>query len=114
MEKLGEYPIQVAALIFIIKVMWDYIKELKSKSSGKTQNTGADGVSDNLKHELYDMSKQIKDMHEWMGKEDRDGRKLIYTPTSHEECLKKISEGLDRNTAMIERLNVTLVKIENS
>ena len=110
MSELAQYPIIVATLIYVIKTMVDYIKELK-KDKNK-DNTA--GMSENFKNEFYEMTREVKDIHNWLRKEDNDGKKLIYMSSSFENVFKEFGELLKENTLVLKSLQTTIVNIENS
>ena len=105
-----EYPVAIAACLYVIKMLFEYIKELKKDKEADAN----DGMSDTFKKTFYDMRKEVQDMHDWLGKEDSDGRKLCYTPKSHDESLKRIDENIAANTVVLDKLHNTLVRIEST
>lgn len=98
MSNIAQYPVAIAALMFIIKFLYENIKDLRRDKDNKVDRNG---MSENFKNEFYTMVRSVNDIHDWMSKEDKDGRKLIYVPTSHEENIEKFSDLLHVNNNVL-------------
>ena len=87
----------------IVKMLLDYIRDMKRNKNGGDK----DVLSENYKTSFYDMARQVNDMHVILNKEDADGRKLCYTPTSHEASLKSLENVISTmNLNMLENIKV--------
>ncbi len=93
MEDFTQIPLAVAALLYIIKLLIDYIKD-----SRKSKNEPSGVLDAQFKRDFYNMKKQTEDLHDWHNKEDGDGRKIWYVKESLEESIKSLSESINENT----------------
>jgi len=85
-ENMSEIPVTIMALIIIVKIFLDYLTKMRQNKDGNNPRSGV--FSEHEKQTFYEMSKKINDLYEWHSKEDADGRKVWYTPSSHEVHLK--------------------------
>ena len=62
-------------------------------------------VSPDMKNAIYDMKRELSDIHSWLDKEDpQTMRKLIYFPSSFEESLRDFTKAIESLTLSIERM----------
>ncbi len=112
MDNLMQNPaVEVAALLFIIKILWEYIKELKSKKKDSSQKTV--GSDDQFKRDFYDMKNEVRDLHEWHNKEDADGRKIWYMKQSFETNMIEMNENMKEMTLVLKGLTNVIQRIDS-
>ena len=110
MDSLMQNPtVEVAALLIIIKILWEYIKELKSKR----RDPKSEQPEDLFKRNFYEMKTEIRDLHEWHNKEDADGTKIWYVKQSFEKNLVEMNENMRENTLVLKGLTNLIKSIES-
>lgn len=64
--------------------------------------------------DLQTMSRQIDDLHDWHNKADDEGVKLWYVRRSLETAIVKLSENIELETKLLDRIDRRLEHIESS
>lgn len=103
MDDLAQYPMALAACFFIMKMMWEYIKEIKNNKKSSDDS----GMSENYKSTFYTQARKVDDVHNWLEKEDAEGKKLIYISSSYETSIKD-------NTKMLEGVGTKLLNLQHT
>lgn len=89
MPSWGQLPIWVIAVVVILKVVFDFLKEWRGKR-GEGASAEEKKLAVILK-KLDPMEQQLRAVHDLVSRKDDDGAPLIYTRRSMEEALKALS-----------------------
>lgn len=113
-ENMSEIPVTIMAILITIKIFLDYLAKIKDNKKGPEANNQPGAFTDGEKKVFYDMAKKVDDLYDWHNKEDTDGRKVWYTPSSHEKALHTLNETMVENTNVLRDLKGVIEHIEGS
>lgn len=95
MDPISEITITVAGVAFLLKIIFDFLKQYRG--NGSTTN-------ENGKINWHAVVKKIDEMHHWHDKEDEDGVKVWYVRTSLERAIDRLNENIGQQTKVLEGL----------
>jgi len=107
MDPLSQLGVGGVFAVFIIREVFNLLDKRKTAN-------GSIEPDDSIKKTIYQISKQIDDLHDWHKVTDEDGVKVWYVRRSLETSLKDLSDNIRIQTEVLQKILQTQTNMENN